>query len=371
MGTKIDDIVKVTITAQTQPPSKDSYSIILIAGKNWTFTPERFKLYGTDDLAAVAADLTLGTTDPEYLAASSIASQSPRPTMFAAGSVTESDNGENAFVAALNNIVLENPNFYGIICASRVQADQQAVAEWVQANRRVAIFASAGNLTETTNDLLDEAEGADDSSLAAYLKDNTINRAMCIYHADAATDYVDAGALAVALVKRPGTYTLCHKQVLSSSIDSLTTTQAFNVHAKYATTYENVGERNILFETRVGDGKFLDLIIWLDWLETQIKKNEYGLLVSVDKLSYTDGGIGQVQSVLDKVLKLEQALEAITPYATNETTKEQIGGYNITVPKLQDIPQVDISNRILKNVRFKAWYNNSIQTMEIAGLVIA
>lgn len=366
MGTNLSDIVKVTITAATTPPSKDSYSIILIVGENSTIT-NRFKLYATDDLASLAAELTNDVDDPEYLAASAIASQSPRPTYFAIGRV---DGDDDNFNIALTAIALENPNFYGVICASRTQADQEDVVDWVQANRRAAIFATAGNLSETTIDILDEAEGTDDSSLAAYLKDNSINRAMCIYHKDALTDYVDAGLLAVAVVQRPGVYTLCHKTVLGSSVDSITPTQAMNVHSKYASTYEEIGERNIIFDSKVGTGTYFDLIIWLDWLETQIKKNEYGLLVSTLKLSYTDGGIAQIESILDKTLKLEQAVGAITPFSQDDN-KIQIGGYNITVPKLKDIPQVDISNRVLKNVKFKAWYNNSIHTMEIDGLVIA
>jgi hypothetical protein len=366
MGTNLSDIVKVIITASTTPPSKDSYSIILIVGENSKIT-NRFKLYSTDDLATLATELTNGAEDPEYLAASAIASQSPRPTYFAIGRV---DTEDSDFTEALNAIVLENPNFYGVICATRTQTDQEDVADWVQSNRRAAIFATSGNLTETTNDLLDEVEGTDDSSLAAYLKDNSINRAMCIYHEDALTDYVDAGALAVAVVQRPGTYTLCHKTILGSSVDTITPTQAKNVHDKYCSTNEEIGEKNIIFDSKVGTGTYIDLIIWLDWLETQIKKNEYGLLVSVPKLSYTDGGISQIESVLDQVLKLEQAVGAITPFSQDDD-KVQIGGYNIIVPKLKDIPQVDISGRVLKNVKFTAWYNNSIHTMEINGFIIA
>jgi len=362
---KLDNIVKVVITRQTQPVGRDSFDLILVLGENYTFT-ERYKLYSTDNLAELAADLAGGTSDPEYLAAVAIASQNPRPNKFAGGRV---DDGDSDWGDALDNIVVENSKFYGVIAATRTVADQEDVCDWVNANKRAGFFASAGtDVGAGVIDIIDQTVGADATSIAHHIKSNALDRCVAVFHAEAADDYVDAGLLAALLVQRPGTYTPMFTTVIGSSVDNLTATQQANAFDKKCSTYEEVGEVNIIQEGWVGTGEFIDLIIWVDWLKSQIQTNVYSLLVNEPKVPYTNEGIASVESRVKQVLKIEQDNGAISPDSFDEN-KLRTGGWITSVPEVSTVLQADKLARVLKDVKFTAFYANPIHHIEIAGII--
>jgi hypothetical protein len=360
MGTQIQDIVKVTLTSNSYTPQKDAYKMLLIVGKNPIFE-SRYKLYASRELATLLTDLDNDDTTLEYLAATIIAMQEPRPTYFAVGRVGSAET----YTEALNAILIENSNFYGVIGATRDVAEQEDIADWVSVNKRICAFATAGTLTDTTNDLLDETDGTDDSSLAFYLKDLLYRRATCIYHADALTNFIDAGFLSVALQKRPGTYTMCEKKIIGATPDKVDTTQAFNVHAKNANLYETIGDNNILTFSKMGDGNYFDMVVWLDWLETQLTNAEMLLLLSNDKIDFTDeGGIAQIENSLNAVLKIEQQVGAITPDSFDVDGKQN-GGYSIYLPDYNHTLQNDRLLRVYKGIEIHLWYNHPIHSIEV------
>jgi hypothetical protein len=365
---KLDNIVKVVITRQTQPVGQAAFNIILVLGENWTFS-ERFKLYSTDDLASVLADLG-GVTDPEYLAAISIASQNPRPTLFAGGRKAADPE---TWTEALDAIKLENDSWYGLIAATRDVSEQEAVATWTNANKKVGIFASAGtDVGGGVIDIIDQNKATDNTSIAHHINNNSLDRCAALYHSKAdgaSTDtFIDAGLLALLLVRRPGTYTPMFKTVIGSSVDDLTPTQQANAFEKKCSTYEEVGEVNIIQEGWVGTGEYFDLIIWIDWLESKIQSNVYVLLVNEPKVPFDDGGITSIEGQVQQVLKIEQDNTAITPTSFDEN-KIQDGGYYTSVPDASDVLPADKLARTLKDVKFTAFYANPIHRVEIDGVV--
>lgn len=82
----LSSIVNVSITRETQAVSQTGFGIVNILGKNLN-SASRLQYFSVDDLTALSAVLIGGSTAPEYLAAQSIAAQSPRPTQFAVSSV--------------------------------------------------------------------------------------------------------------------------------------------------------------------------------------------------------------------------------------------------------------------------------------------
>jgi len=358
---KVDRIVQVTILRESKPISQAAFDMVLILGENFELEDDaRYAVFSTDDLTALAAVLgSTPTEKPEYLAAEAIASQSPRPTQFAVGRVDSEDTDHKVALAA---IMLENSNFFYVVCASRTQGDQEDTADWCNANRRIFISTSAG----TDGDILDTV-GNDDSSLAFYIKDGALDKACCIYHANAATDYIDAGLSSLLAVRRPGTYTPMFKTIVGSGVDSLNSTQQTNLFAKYCSSYESVGGQNILQEGWVGTGEFLDLIIWLEWLNSKIQTNVYSLLVNNEKVPFTSEGLGLLESAVQQVLEIEQAAKAISP--EEFTGNVQTGGFFTSVPKISEVLQNDRLLRLAKDIKFTCWYNNPIHRVQINGIV--
>jgi len=173
----IDRIVEVTITKQTQVPALPSFNQILIAGeflKTLPVTPfatdERVRLYSS--LTEVGTDF--GTTHFIYKMASKIFGQSPSVNQIYVGRKLTGGDGSETWATALTAMRLYNDAWYAVVVADRLLANQEAVAVWVEANQKLAGFASADPVMVTSGT----------SDLASYLKTNNLERSFAIYDAN-------------------------------------------------------------------------------------------------------------------------------------------------------------------------------------------
>lgn len=352
----LNDIVNVQISRETQAVSRAGFGTICIVGPNATFSG-RLQYY--TDLASLATDLTGGETDEEYLAASAAFAQSPRVTRIAIGRI---DTGDATLTASLNAINDEQADWYGLVITSRVVAEQEEAADWAEANLKLAGFGSADA------NIVDQADGVDLTTIAYYLKSNSLARSFAIYSGVAATTYPEASLLGTILPLDPGTYTAMFKQLSTITVDNLTPTQSTNARDKWCNTYEEIGGVNIVREGKVGANEYIDIIIFADWLDARITEAVYSLLVRSPKVPYTSKGIAAVESSIDAPLRIGQNRGGISPKEFN-TDGNQIGGYFITVPAIQDVPTVDKANRLLQDVNFTAFLSGAIHAVQINGVV--
>ena len=452
----LDSIIEVTIDRQTKSVSKAGFGTILIAGPNATFSG-RVQYYTT--LASLALDLTGGTSDPEYKMASAIFSQSPRPSRIAIGRI---DGGDANLTASLNAMVLEQSDFYQVVITSNQEADQKLLADWVLANKRLAMIRSddvdiinetdandrlnkcviafdadliTGNNVDlkvntvamatvpfntdhdtTMDDIvtaLDAMSNVDGelygdtanrkiritrtdgatiaisdalvtggasqanittkyASIAAELKAEANDRAAVHYHPDAASDeYPDASAAAGYAVSwgqvGPGAYTGAFKTLPGVSVTDLTPNQSTNALAKNANTYEEIGEVNIIRWGTVAEGEYVDVMIFADWVVARIQETLYSNRVNTGKIPYTEDGLASEKSGISSVLDTGISNGGISPHNFDPTTKERIGGYEVSVPALADISSQDKADRLLDNVTFTAWLAGAIHKIKITG----
>ena len=268
-----------------------------------------------------------------------------------------------SYPEALALISIENDSWYGLVIADRAIGKQVLVADWAEASTK--IFA-AGSADAT---IINSAEGVDVTSLAYYIKSQSLERTFVIYGANAATEGNDAALLGKIFPQLPGTYTAMFKTLASITVDELSTTQSTNARDKNANVYEPIGGINIVREGKVGSGEYLDVIIFIDWLYSRIQESVYGALAGALKVPFTETGIAVVESALDVPLSLGQSRGGISPKAFDDD-KVQIGGYFITMPRLQDISAADKTARELKDVKFTAFLAGAIHKTRIDGVVI-
>jgi hypothetical protein len=184
----------------------------------------------------------------------------------------------------------------------------------------------------------------------------------------AGTEYPDAATLGKLLPYDPGTYTMKFKTLAGITVDYLTATQSTNARAKNANTYEEIGPSNILREGTVGEGEKLDVIIFIDWLQARITEGVYQPLINNLKIPFTEIGMAAIKGEIEKVLKIGVARGGISDYA-QDSDKNQIGGYIVTLPAFEDITTADKAARLLTGVEFTAWLAGAIHAVEIAGVV--
>lgn len=362
MSSKLSDIYNIVITRQTKPTSQQGFSTVLIVGGNSNFSPVRAQFFNSNDLEGIAAVLNSGTSDPEYIAASAVASQSPKVPQVAIG---REDIGDTDMTDTLNAIIAETNNFYGVVLVERDVTKQTDAAAWCLANKKLFATCSADA------NIIDQAVGIDTTSLAYIFNNAGNDRVSIFYKSDAATKFTDAAYLGQVLSYGAGTWTGMAKSLPGEAVDDLTGTQIINALAKKCNIYEEIGEVNVVRDGFVSSGEFTDIIQFVDTLEARIAEDLWTMQVNLKKISYDDEGIVGIQNIISKRLKMFQDTKAITIDNFDPLTKERTGGFEVTVPLSSSVAANDKANRILRNVDFVCWYSGAIHKIDpINGTIV-
>jgi len=261
-----------------------------------------------------------------------------------------------------------NNTWYALVLTSRTVSDivdmsgETGAANWVEANTKVFITASAAT------DIINVAAGSDSTTVAALVKAKGYDRTQVFYHESAATLFPEAAVFGKILPQTPGSYTEKFKTLAGVVVSTLTGTQETNGAAKNVLLYQEVGSVPITSEGKVASGEFLDTIIFIDWLQTEIQYNVFTLLASMLKLPFTSGGISAVGGQVRAALQKGQDNGGISPFEF-DSQKMQIGGYVVTLPALASISTADKAARFLDNVKFTAWLAGAIHSTKINGTV--
>lgn len=263
--------------------------------------------------------------------------------------LTVSDTMANDLAAIKN----ADNDWYGFLLTSRVLQDALDAAAWIQSNKKFAGFASA------VADIVDTTDAADTTTLAAQLKALGYTRSYCFYHPDVGAVYPESAMFGVILPKNPGSYTAMFKTLAGIAVTDLTDTQIKNGTDKNAMVYTEIGGVNMTQEGKTADSEYIDVIIFIDWLEAEVVANVFGDLVNQEKVPYTDSGAGAIEGDVKAALKLgveRQGIAEDPPFTTS-------------VPKVADVSTTDKANRLLPDVTFGATLAGAIHFTNINGTV--
>ena len=358
-----DKMIKISITEASQGVSVTGFGTILILTGDATFSP-RTKSYSAAD-ATLASDLTGGTASGAYKMAQAIFSQSPAPTSIKIGRVAAYEGLDDA----INAIRIEDDDFYIVVTPDRTAVDVEDLAAEIEAITKVLVYAAADP---------DILATPDTTSLPALFKAAGYNRTAGLYKADAATEFADA-ALAgyLAAQDKPGSYSACYKKLVGQTPDALTSGEEDIIlgdpqadgSGKCCNTYQTIGGAGRLRYGVVASGKFIDYIIFKDWLTARLQEAIFSLFASVPKVPGDIQGAAMIQNAMEPVFKLGQANNAITQFHQDED-KKQDGGYYITLPDMSLRSAADKAARHLSGIKFGCWYTDGIHTVEISGIIL-
>lgn len=348
----IDRIVSVSITRQTTAPSVASFNGMLIADaflKSVT-TPsfdERVREYGS--LAEVVAD-GFATTSFVYRAASKAFAQSPAPKKIYVGRKLTGGDGTESWATAVAALAAASSAWYYLIASTRTLVDQEAIADWAEANKKIYVTSAAdANMVDATS-----------GDIAAYLHTNNLDRSVAIYHPEADGDtgdpVIEAALVGKMSVKQPGSATWAFKSLKGIAAYALTAAQITKLSDKNGNFYTTVAGVDIMQMGTVGSGEYIDVITGLDWLQANIQNKVYTPLVNQDKIVYTDGGIDGLNSQLKSALQDAVVVGLLSSYST-------------TVPKVADIASSEKVARNLPDVSFLGTLAGAIHKTQIAGIV--
>ncbi len=350
-----DRIVDLSISRATAVVSQAGFGIIAVfdefaSDKTTVAFSERVRYYGGAD--EMTAD-GWRSDDPAMMAASVIFMQNPSPAEIV---VCRKDAAET-WVEAAAAAKLENDDWYGMIFTSRLQADQEAMAAWAEANGKIL------GLSSSDANVKDAGISTD---IASHLKTNNYDRSFVIYHPDAGGDdepFADAAWMANRFPYTPGKTTWKFCTLSGVPVYSLTTGEVNAVLGKNANIYTSVKGLFITEEGTVGSGEYIDVIRGIDWLYARMQENIFQLKKTAtdrgEKVSFEDSGISQIDSVMKETLDtgVDNGLLAADPAPIT------------SVPLAAEVSTVDKGNRTLSNATFEAYLAGAIHISKIRGVV--
>lgn len=343
------DIVQINITRQTTSVAVAAFNVALVlsqfATSKTTTAFSRARSYG--DLNALADD-GWAESDAVYKMAQAIFSQNPCVSRIVVGRMDSQDENLATSMAAIQ---AEDNSWYGIVADQALASSQQALAAWVEANKRFAI------LWTTSADTYDAAK---DTDLASVLKAATYDRTAVIFHTApaAGNDYPDAAWMGEGFPYDPGSSTWAYKTLKGVTKDNIPPAKETVLQSKNCNYYSEVGGVNITQEGKVASGEWIDIIIGTDWLEARLREAVFSAFVNNRKVPYDDDGITTVEGIVRGVL--------VQAAAAGILQKDSL---EVTVPKYKDIPQADRIGRLLPDVKFTALYQGAIHKAKINGTI--
>ncbi len=265
--------------------------------------------------------------------------------------------GATATANDLTAIADEDNSWYGLVMVERVKQTQLDAAEWVEANDKLFITATA------EADVLNAGVTTD---LISVLKNTRYYRTAVLYHTNAATEYPDAAWAGRVFTIKPGAETWALKQLASVTPSNLTATQKQTITNKGGNTFEFYQTQIALTAPgKVASGEWIDVIRFRDWLKDTIQTNMAQMMINRDKVPYTDAGIQLCVNNLRKSLQEGQNVGGIAPDEL-DANNNTVPGFVITYPRSVEVAPNIKASRVLE-LGFVARIAGAIHMVQING----
>ena len=192
--------------------------------------------------------------------------------------------------------------------------------------------------------------------------------------------YAGGAMLSQALAMNPGSYTLAYKTLPGVPADTDTTlgeAQAMALNSMTAATpgpgakagnyYKTTAGQNWVFPGTCPSGRFMDLTIGIDWLQTRMQAAVLAAIAGLPKLPYTDFGIGVIGDAIQGVLRLGStpAYGLILPDGQDPARP-----IKVTVPTAASLTSAQRASRNVPGVSFSAGLQGAIETTTVQGTLV-
>ena len=282
------------------------------------------------------------------------------------------DPGITADLTAMQKA--NNAAWYGFTLDSNSQLEVEAAAAWAEATGvgGKVFFTNSSDWqntqTSVTNDVFSELQ------LDSY------NRTWCVQSDQQLLCYAGGAMLSQALAMNPGSYTLAYKTLPGVPADSDTTlseAQAMALNSMTAATpgpgakagnyYKTTAGQNWVFPGTCPSGRFMDLTIGIDWLQTRMQAAVLAVIAGLPKLPYTDFGIGQIGDAIQGVLRLGSTPTYGLILPDGQDPARPI---KVTVPTAASLTSAQRASRNVPGVSFSAGLQGAIETTTVQGTLV-
>lgn len=354
----INQIVDVQIRNVTSNTYSRDLNTIAVLAKHDVFTaPELYRVYqSSSSMAEDGFDLS----SYAYNAVRVIFSQEITPVNVVVGRVAAS--GTNAdYLAAFNQMLMIPQGWLWLISDLRDKATQITLAGLVQANDKMYLAAThsadAFN-TAISTDLASEIKALSYSNTVVWF-DEALGDDLAPL-----PNYSEAALLGRCANGVAGTVNFRLKRLVgitpAASVDSLTKMKALEDKGyTFAATVEQ--SVRSFGSTKTGSGEWIDVVLSVIWLKTNIRERVFATIANSEKLPYETEGAAAIEADVRSVIAEAQGYDIVA----DDTP------ISVTTPNVLDLTPAQRNTRILPNVKFSCRLSGAINGTVIRGEVYA
>jgi hypothetical protein len=254
----------------------------------------------------------------------------------------------------LANIQIEDDEWYGILTSINSFAVVDAVAGWVETQRKIYVAQSQDSeiVTSGTGDIGTE------------LKDDARFRTALIYtHAPSGrplSEYPACAWIGKTFPKDPGSQTWMFKSLSGVAASLFTATELSYLVSKNVNHYVSIAGVSV---TRFGTmaisaTRFIDQVRLRDWLEARIQEEVFALMASNDKLPYDDDGIDMIRGAITAVYEEGAGNSAL-----------QLTEFSFEALPADEQASGDVLARTVRDIVFGGRFTGAIHSVYITGNV--
>lgn len=290
---------------------------------------------------------------------------------------TTADPGIATDLAAIR--AANNGAFYGIALDSNSQAEIDGAAAWTEAT------GVGGKYFFTNNSDFQNTVESVTSDVFSELQSLSIIRTFIQQNDQSLLCYAGAATMGQMLAMNPGSYTMAFKSlplVPADSDTTLTEGQAMVLNTMSASTpgpggksgnyYKTIAGQNWIFPGSTPDGvsgsfKFADLVIGVDWLQTNMQADIAAVIAGMPKLPYTNVGMSLIKNAIYARLSLASSAQynLIVPDGSDPTRP-----ITITVPNVSSLTPQQRASRGVTGITWSAGLQGAVETAVVTGTLL-
>lgn len=198
---------------------------------------------------------------------------------------------------ALLAVDAENDVWYALTAETQVAAEQEALADTIQAMDKIYGLSSADSVAPTT--------GVTD--VGYKLNAKSAGRTFGVYSTTAATEFPEVAWIGSQLAVTPGSNDWDFKRAAGVTRSILNPTQIVNLRAKSWNFFRRKGGVDVFQDGNMFDGKPIDIQISKDWLKARLQEGIYFRIINSLKIPMTDPGLLIVENEIRSVLTLAES----------------------------------------------------------------
>lgn len=254
-----------------------------------------------------------------------------------------------SWTASVNAVQNENDTWYALAIESHNELDVLEVAGVIEAKKKVFGTSSSDTDIKTTGD----------TDLFSQLQALGYQRTFGMFSNEADTQFPECAWIGFQLQEQPGSNTWAYKALTGVTVSKLSDTESTNIKAKAGNTYESVGGQSVTVGGKMFGGEFIDIMVFVDWLEARMTERLWFRMANSKKIPYTAAGAtiieSEIRAQLNDGIRVGGLADSPSPV--------------VRVPDVLSVAPNLRAQRIFEGIEFEARLAGAIHFVKIRGTV--